>query len=209
MLSDLQKLAFSLHSRLFFYVCPLPFNWNEEQIALVISGSRVKWIMWFPLVLNVLLHLILHVFCAVIYGWLAPRPDFTWLNTFISLIGVFVLSAYLVVAITFLWQRRVTLSAFNTLLEISQTLLKLSKTQKFKSNCDCQNGSGNIFDIAICELVIFGATAPFAMTFASLYTGCDALNFILADIIPLPKMYWSGKMIYWVAIARALSVFVT
>lgn len=209
MLTDPQKLAFLLHTRAFFYTPPLPLRLNKEQTRLVISRSPVTWTLWMVQILNVCFHLILYSFAMVKYGWLSRRPDFTWLNTLMIFFGVFVLFVYTSEVYTWIRQGNVIIGAANNLLQISTNLFALAGAQNSKLKYNRASVKYAIFDWAIIGFVISGATLPFVFVLGAFYTDYDALNFILDDTIPVPKMYRSQETLYLVILLRAGSVFVT
>lgn len=209
MLTDHQKFAFFLHSCLFFYIYPVPLGLNKAHTRLIISRSPIKWTLLVILIANVLFHSILYSFVAVRYGWWAPRPDFTWLNILIILSGLFILLLHLIAIYTCIRQHSDILGATNSLLQISANLSALAKVQNLRLKYNHDSETHKIFDRAMIGFVIFGAFAPFVLVFAASYTGYDALNFILDDVISTPKMYWNQRTLYLVMVLRACSVFIT
>lgn len=212
MLTDLQKFAFALHSVLFFYTCQLPFNWNKEKTRFMISNSITRWTVWLATLFILCIHVALYAFCAVWYGWFSPRPDFTWLNSFLFLIGAIILSLFVFTAYTIIRHRRLIVNAMNLLIQISTNMKALSDIRCCNSKTkyqDATNDQPNVFDYAICGFVFLGAVFPFGMTIVSLLSDFDVLNFILDDIIPTSvKTNFSVEVAFYTILLRACSAFI-
>lgn len=209
MLTGAQKLAFSLHSLIFFYCGPVPLYWNKEGTHLIISKSIFKWTLWLVLALMVLLHALEHAVFLVWYGWLAPRRDFTWLNSIMSTVVVIILLAYVIVAFTSVRQRSAVVSSLNSILQLSINLETLLKLRRSKSKRPGHSELQSIFDLTIFAFVLCGGCFPIVITTGGIYTDNDMLRFIFNDVIPVDKMYWNEEILQWTILARVLTFFIT
>lgn len=74
MLTELQQLVFHLHSRLFFYMYPIPIKWQDNFGRLSLSMSILEWVPWMIQFLSVLSFGLASIIYPFIYGYFRPKP---------------------------------------------------------------------------------------------------------------------------------------